>query len=217
VQRTATWVVLGATSLRSSRRFGTNSSEKEVTPVMLPAGRARLDTRPARTGSPLIAMTIGTRRVAAFAANAAASPSATMTSTLALTSSMTRPASRSSFPAADRVRSVMFAAVIPPIGVRWTRKRLANSGCRYELEMRYPMRGFAGCCARAGADRVARHSGRASRRTVKVTRDLPRLTAGLISPRAPASVAEEEWCAFSVRRGGGSMGDLPRRDAEHAP
>ena len=37
---------------------------KTANPVMLPPGRARLSTKPARTGSPAVANTIGTLRVA---------------------------------------------------------------------------------------------------------------------------------------------------------
>lgn len=66
---------------------------KRANPVTLPPGRPRLATRPDRTGSgPLVAMTItiGIVVVACFAAMAAVSTAARMTSTLRRTSSIAR-------------------------------------------------------------------------------------------------------------------------------
>jgi hypothetical protein len=54
--------------------------------VILPPGRARLATRPVRTGSPA-AMMMGMVVVAFLAASAAGVPSVTMISTLSRTSS----------------------------------------------------------------------------------------------------------------------------------
>ncbi len=45
-----------------------------VLPVTFPPGRARLRTKPARTGSPIAIMTIGTVEVAALAARLAGVP-----------------------------------------------------------------------------------------------------------------------------------------------
>src|SRR5215471_1298758 len=45
-QRTATHETFGTASRRSWRRLGPSSANCEDSPVMLPAGRARLDTKP---------------------------------------------------------------------------------------------------------------------------------------------------------------------------
>src|SRR2546422_4975469 len=73
-QRTATRDILGTASLRTSISFALKSGLKNDIPVILPPGRARLATNPARTGSPLGAMTIGIVRVACFAARTSPSP-----------------------------------------------------------------------------------------------------------------------------------------------
>ena len=59
-------------------------------PVMLPAGRARLLTNPNPTGSPMFPITIGIVVVAFCAALVAGAPPATMTSTLRFTNSVAR-------------------------------------------------------------------------------------------------------------------------------
>src|SRR5262249_25504430 len=61
---TATRVMLGLISLRSSSHFPAISYSNGVNPVALPPGRAKLSTNPAPTGSATIANTIGTVRVA---------------------------------------------------------------------------------------------------------------------------------------------------------
>jgi len=60
---------------------------RALIPVTLPPGRARLATRPAPTASPPVAMTIGIRPVARFAAAAAGVFSVTITSTFPRTRS----------------------------------------------------------------------------------------------------------------------------------
>ena len=87
--------------LRSSRRFAAKSVDIYEKPVMFPPGRARLDTTPSPTGSPLNAMTIGTVVVARFAAHTAG-PKAMITSTLLATSSAASSGSRSRTPSAQR-------------------------------------------------------------------------------------------------------------------
>ena len=74
-------VAVGTSSCSSSSRFGPTSTLKEVTPVRLPPGRFRLATSPTSTGSLPIPKTIGIVAVAAFAANAAGVPAATITAT----------------------------------------------------------------------------------------------------------------------------------------
>jgi hypothetical protein len=63
--------------------------------VTLPPGCARLDTRPAPTGSPALVMTIGIVVVACLAAEGPGEPWDTMTSTFSRTSSAAKPGSRS--------------------------------------------------------------------------------------------------------------------------
>src|SRR6266550_1980337 len=61
-----------------------------LNPVAFPPGRARLSTRPAATGSPTMAMTMGIVRVAFLSALAGGVPPVTITSTCDLTSSAAR-------------------------------------------------------------------------------------------------------------------------------
>src|SRR5215471_5490109 len=58
-QRTATRDTVGTISLRISSRFAASSVERNVMPVTLAPGRARLATRPAPTGSPAATITMG--------------------------------------------------------------------------------------------------------------------------------------------------------------
>ena len=73
-----------------------------VNPVTFPPGLTRLLTSPAFTGSPAMAITMGTVWVARLAASAATLLSVTMTSTLRRTSSPARAGSLSAPPAASR-------------------------------------------------------------------------------------------------------------------
>src|SRR5262249_5367259 len=68
---TATRLAVGSNSRRSSSRFAANSALKKLIPVRLPAGRARLATRPSLAGSSPMRNTIGIVVVAALAANPA--------------------------------------------------------------------------------------------------------------------------------------------------
>src|SRR5262245_16409958 len=77
-----TTVAAGTSSCSSSSRFGCTSAFSDVTPVMLPPGRARLVTSPIATGSDATSKTIGIVVVAALAASAAGVlPGATITVT----------------------------------------------------------------------------------------------------------------------------------------
>src|SRR5262249_7324176 len=68
LKRPATRVIPGIISFISSTRFGASSVAKELNPVTLPPGRARLATAPVTSGSPIAAITIGITVVACFAA-----------------------------------------------------------------------------------------------------------------------------------------------------
>ena len=69
-RRTPTRTSLGTASLSISSLLLFSSVAKVESPVTLPPGRARLATRPAPTGSPAIAITMGIVVVARLAANA---------------------------------------------------------------------------------------------------------------------------------------------------
>ena len=64
-------VALGTNSHSSSTRFACSATENRLTPVKLPPGRLKLETKPNSTGSPPTAKTIGMVAVAAFAARVA--------------------------------------------------------------------------------------------------------------------------------------------------
>jgi hypothetical protein len=68
----------GTTSRKSSSRLPASSLAKVAKPVTLPAGRARLPTKPLPTGSPAVANTIGMTDVAFFDAMTAWVPEVTM-------------------------------------------------------------------------------------------------------------------------------------------
>jgi|GraSoiStandDraft_4_1057263.scaffolds.fasta_scaffold2312814_2 hypothetical protein len=78
---TATRVAAGTISRRSSSRFAANSVAKELVPVTLPPGWARLATRPSLTGSSPTLKTMGIVVIAALAACAALFPNAAITAT----------------------------------------------------------------------------------------------------------------------------------------
>src|SRR5262245_34167532 len=67
---TARRTMRGTNSRRSSNRFDTTSDPKKLTPVRLPPGRARLETRPSLTGSSPAVNTMGIVAVADLAASA---------------------------------------------------------------------------------------------------------------------------------------------------
>jgi hypothetical protein len=79
-------VALGTSSRSNSNRFAARVVTRKDTPVILPPGRLRLETRPSSTGSAPVANTIGMLAVAALAATASAGPNVRMTATESATS-----------------------------------------------------------------------------------------------------------------------------------
>src|ERR1700730_18127914 len=77
-QRKATREREGMTSLRSCKRLPATSGPRMVFPVILPPGRARLDTSPAPTGSPIPIMMMGIVVVACLAARVGGVPNVAM-------------------------------------------------------------------------------------------------------------------------------------------
>src|SRR5262249_2457017 len=69
LRSTGTRTALGTMSCKSRSRFATTSLTKKLIPVALPPGRARLATRPSRTGSSPTPKMIGIVAVAALAAS----------------------------------------------------------------------------------------------------------------------------------------------------
>lgn len=82
--------------------------------IRLPPGRARLAIRPAPTGSPTFAITMGMVVVAFFAANAGGLPATTIRSTLRRIKSAASSGKRSFFPSANRYSMVIFFPSIQP-------------------------------------------------------------------------------------------------------
>jgi hypothetical protein len=94
-QSTATRDRCGIASLRSCSRLATKSGDWVVSPVILPPGRARLETTPPPTGSIAVGKTIGMVFVALFTARAAGVVITMMMSTLSRTSSTANSGKRS--------------------------------------------------------------------------------------------------------------------------
>ena len=95
LQRKPARVNLGMISLNSSSRLPRTSAPIEVVPVTLPPGRAKLATKPLRTASLVLTMTMGMTLVALVAADAASLPTTAMSSTLSRMSSPTSSGKRS--------------------------------------------------------------------------------------------------------------------------
>ena len=113
-RRSPTRASLGTASLSISSLLVFSSVAKLESPVTLPPGRARLATRPAPTGSPAFAITMGMVVVAFFAANAAGVPETTIRSTLRRTRSAASSGRRSVFCSANRYSMVIFFPSIHP-------------------------------------------------------------------------------------------------------
>ena len=107
-------VSFGTVSFSSATRLALSSSCSPETPVMLPPGRARLWARPAATGSPVAAMTIGIVLVNFLADNPSGVHIATMTSTLLWTSASMMASSSAGLPCASRCSSTKFLPSIQP-------------------------------------------------------------------------------------------------------
>ena len=113
-RRSPTRASLGTASLSISSLLVFSSGDKLEFPVTLPPGRARLATKPAPTGSPEFAITMGMVVVAFFAANAGGVAETTIRSTLRRTRSAASSGRRSGFCSANRYSMVMFFPSIHP-------------------------------------------------------------------------------------------------------
>ena len=113
-RRSPTRASLGTASLSISSLLVFSSGAKPASPVTLPPGRARLATKPAPTGSPAFAITMGMVVVALFAANAVGAPETTIRSTLRRTNSAASSGRRSGFCSANRYSMVIFFPSIHP-------------------------------------------------------------------------------------------------------
>ena len=113
-RRSPTRASLGTASLSISSLLEFSSVAKLEFPVTLPPGRARLATKPAPTGSPLLAITIGIVAVAFLAANAGGGPVATIRSTLRRIRSAASSGRRSGLLSAKRYSMRIFFPSIQP-------------------------------------------------------------------------------------------------------
>ena len=120
---------------------------------MLPPGRASEATRPAPTGSPASAITIGTTAVACFAVSAAGVPNVTMTSTLSPTNSVAISLYRSERPPAQRnAIATLRPSVQPSSRSRSTKADTHGAASDSVLEPKNPIVGsLRACCARAAS------------------------------------------------------------------
>ena len=95
-------VALGTSSRNNSNRLAASVVTRKDTPVTLPLGRLRLETRPSSTGSAPVANTTGMVAVAALAATAAAGLNIRMTATGSATNAVANAGNRSKRPSAER-------------------------------------------------------------------------------------------------------------------
>ena len=148
-RRSPTRASLGTASLSISSLLVFSSGAKLESPVTLPPGRARLATRPAPTGSPAFAITMGMVVVALLAANAAAVPATTIRSTLRRTRSAASSGRRSFFCSANRYSMVIFFPSIHPSLLSSCRNASTRTALpEAVLVSRKPMRKiFPVCCA----------------------------------------------------------------------
>jgi hypothetical protein len=152
---TAIRATAGTSSRRSSNRFAVSSPLTMLTPVRLLPGRARLVTRPVRTGSSATINTMGMLVVAAFAGRAAGLFAA-ITATRRRTNSAANSGSRSYLSSAQRYTIATFSPSTKPVSFRprWNaRRRSANTSG--DALLRNPTTGIAGCCARAASGHAA--------------------------------------------------------------
>src|SRR5215472_12472142 len=113
-RRTATRLMPGAISLRSSSHFPLVPYSNEVKPVALPPGRARLATNPAPTGSATIANTIGMVRVTWSNGPTVEAPGDTMTSGARAANSVACLRTESALAVAQRVPTCTFRPMVQP-------------------------------------------------------------------------------------------------------
>ena len=141
-------------SLSSSSSLALCSTDIEERPVTLPPGLARLATKPAATGSPLRAMTMGMVDVARLTASIAGVATAKITSTLSLTSSSARPGTRSAWPSAVRNSILTVRPSTYPRSRSPWRKASTIGSSGVEIAMSMPTTGILfGCCAHAVVER----------------------------------------------------------------
>ena len=150
-RRSPTRASLGTASLSISSLLVFSSVAKLESPVTLPPGRARLATRPAPTGSPALAITMGMVVVAFLAANAGGVPVTTIRSTLRRTKSAASSGRRSGFCSANRYSMVIFFPSIHPSLLSSCRNASTRTALpEAVLASRKPMRKiFPACCALA--------------------------------------------------------------------
>ena len=122
--------------------------------MTLPPGRARLAIRPAPTGSPELAITMGMVVVARLAANADPVDVTTIRSTLRRTNSAASSGRRSAFPSANRYSMTIFFPSIHPSllsSCRNASTRTALPEAVLAIQETYPRKIFPDCCASATA------------------------------------------------------------------
>ena len=154
--RTPTTPARGASSWSIPSRFASGAVVSRLMPVAFPPGRLRLATNPILTGSPPVVNTIGIEDVAAFAATTDGSPPVvTSTATRLRTSSAASAGRRSYWPSAQRYSTATFCPSMYPLAC--SPMRNASTRCLESLSdllLRNPIKGIAGCCARAASGQV---------------------------------------------------------------
>ena len=148
-RKSPTRASLGRASLSISSRFVFRSGAKLDVPVTLPPGRAKLEIRPALTGSEEYIITMGMVVVALLAANAGPTVVTTIRSTLRRTRSAACRGRLSFLPSVNRYSMVIFFPSIHPclrISCRNASRRIALPAA--VPESRNPMRKLLpACCA----------------------------------------------------------------------
>ena len=148
-------LVAGRSSCRSSSRFAAGVAIwKNTTPVILPPGRARLATRPYRTGSSPLTNTIGVLAAPALAASAAAGPPPVTTTESGLClSSAISDGSRSVVTLGPSDINVDVAAIDEAVLIqpRTEGRHLVGAWLRRSRAWRNPITGIAGCCDQAAS------------------------------------------------------------------
>src|SRR6516165_4613979 len=147
----------GTSSVSTSSCFCPNSTASEVTPVMLPPGRLRLETSPAAIGSPAVTKTIGMVAVAALAASAGGvPPTAAITATLRETRSASSIGNRPYSPSAQRYSNATLRPSTKPVSRKpWWNARKRPAYKSSDSLPRNPITGKAGGCARAANGQAA--------------------------------------------------------------
>jgi len=154
---TATRSVFGTASFSSSISLMLTSFTRNDRPVTLPSGRARLVTRPYRTGSPLPSMTMGIVPLAFLVACVAGDWEVNMTLTRAWTKSAASCGRRLLRPSATRCSMVMFRPEIHPTSRKASSKSRSSDGGGDVPPQMKPMRGACGSgCAGATTGVVRR-------------------------------------------------------------